>query len=252
MVAALLVGAVLVVGRAARREQDDVARPRRLVGRGDRPLEVAARRAIGTPVGASAVVQRGGGLADQIDGAAALADRRGERRVVRALAATAGDQVHAARERADADLGRRDVGRLGVVDVGHAVDRARSPRAGAGRRRTSRSPSRTAPAVDPAGEADRRGGHRVLAVVRRRGGGCRRPPSAARRARTACPSRWARSGSRAVAERDRGGRAARVVERQAGGDDRERPRRLVGEDLELRGAVVRRRSRGGRGGPRRG
>ena len=40
--------------------------------------------------------ERGGGFADQVDGGAALLHGRRERRVVRAFAAAAGDQVDAA------------------------------------------------------------------------------------------------------------------------------------------------------------
>ncbi len=193
------------------------------------------------------VVQRGGRLTDQVDRSTALPHRRGQRRVVRALPAAAGDQVHATFERADPDLGRRDVRRLRVVDVQDAADRgdllepvrdagerARDPRAPPAPRSRARGrppppPSRSCGCAGP-------------------GYGSRRRPSAARRARAAC-----RRGvtDRARAPRPRPGRVRRgspnvtrvaappaSSRSQPGGHDGERPGRLAGEDLELRGSVV--------------
>ena len=122
VVAALVERAVLVVGRARGREQDDVAGRRGVARGGDGALEVAAvvqrdaRRRERTRPAAPA------SSPDEVGGARALGERGRERRVVLVLAATAEDRVHAARERADADDGGRDVRRLGVVDVEHAVD----------------------------------------------------------------------------------------------------------------------------------
>src|SRR3954453_16762684 len=79
----------LVEARARRREQDDVARPRRGARGVQRVLEVAALARIR----AEDVAQRGRRLADQIDAGAAVCDRLAQRRKVLALAAAAEDQV---------------------------------------------------------------------------------------------------------------------------------------------------------------
>ena len=124
--AARLEVAKLVEARARRAEQHDLAgataaaraaasaRSRvRHVRTGSRRRRRLERRPDRRPV-----------LADQIHRAGARRDLLAQQAEVLALAAAAEDQVHAPRrERAQRDERARDVGRLGVVDEEHAVQR---------------------------------------------------------------------------------------------------------------------------------
>ena len=209
VVSALLVRAVLVVGRAAGTSsttsppaRGSAARARTRVSRSLRVVDRDA--AVGpAPRAGAARSRRSGRRRVQ----RSLTGSR-ERREVRALLAAAGDQVDAAREGADADLGRRHVGRLRVVDVGDAVDRRRSPRAGARRPRRSSSASRTA-----AGSSPRARQTAAAAIAFSRLCGPRRRISAAAISGSprqhSVPSRWARSGSAPAAPRARARRSPR-------------------------------------------
>ena len=143
--------------------------------------------------------------------------------------------MDAAGERVDADERRGDVGRLGVVDVEHAVDgrdllepvleAAEGAQAGA-----------DGVGVHPARERHRRGGHRVLHVVV-----AAQAELGDRQQRLLVPPQLAGAvrelGARAGAEADAAGAAAEVLDAEAERRDRDRLVGLAGEDLELGRAV---------------
>ena len=234
MLAAGLVVGVLVERGARRREQHDLPRPRRGARCRQRALEVAG--VVERHPGAR---QRGRelrrGLADQVGRAGALGHRRGERRVVAALAAAAEDHVHAAREGLEPGDRRGDVRGLGVVDVEHPVERRDllEPVRDAGE---AREPLADRGGRHPAGERDGSGGHRVEAVVR--------PAQPdlldAHQALPVPPQRvLARreAGAGAGPEPDALGLPGQALRRELLRRDGHRAGRLAGEHLELGGAI---------------
>ena len=103
LAARLEVGVLVEAGAGGREQHDRRRRAAAARGERDRVLEVAGIACSGTPGAAPARrPSSAGGLADQVDGAAALGDERRQRREVLLLAAAAGDQVDAARERSAA------------------------------------------------------------------------------------------------------------------------------------------------------
>ena len=160
--------------------------------------------------------------------------------------------MHAGRRTtSSADERRRDVRRLGVVDVEHAVALGDllEPVRHAGERRAA--PRATASGGRcPRASASGRGGHRVLAVVRARAGGSPRRAAAARRppqlAGAVDSSRRARRRSTRGARSRRGprrrGRTATTATSSCPGR---------AKTSQLGGEVGVEACRGGRGGPRR-
>ena len=192
----------LVEGRAGRREQHDVARPRRPRAPRDRALEVpapASRRPTAAPI-APAV------LADQVD--------RGAGDGARAAARSPGPcacppRIRCTRrvEGGERDERRGDVGGLGVVDVADAVVARRPPRGGARRRANVRSPARDRLLGDARA--------RQTAAARPRCRGCAAPrsPSSPADDVVRADARRARAGHRELGDRRRlvgasGGRTA--------------------------------------------
>ena len=159
--------------------------------------------------------------------------------------------MHAARERADADERRGDVGRLGVVDVEDAVDASRPPRAGARRRAKGAAPARTASGSIPRASVDGGGGHRVL-------DGCAAPRSRISAAAISgssshhsWPARSRELGARRRRRSTPAARAAEVLDGQARAA-RPRPPRAAGGRRPRAWRRGRPRTcRGGPGGPRR-
>ena len=130
----------------AGREQDDLAGSGRGGGAADRVLEVvdAAQRHAGVDERRQLGLHPLGGVAEQVGGDGALAQRRDQRPERLALVAAAEDRVHAAVEAADADRGGGDVGRLGVVDEADAAELAATDSSRCGTPAKLRRPARTA------------------------------------------------------------------------------------------------------------
>ena len=174
-------------------------------------------------------------LADQVDSAGALGHRRGERRVVPALAAAAEDHVHAARERLEPGDRRGDVRGLRVVDVEDAVERRDllQPVRDAGE---AREPRADGVGGHPAGERHGRRRHRVEAVV-----GPAQPDLLERDQALRVPPQRALAGGepgrRTGPEPDALGLPRQPAGRELLRRHGDRAGRLAGEDLELGGAV---------------
>ena len=236
-----------------RRRPARAARPRPRP-RAARAAAIACSRSPQSCAGTPAAPARRGAarlLADQVCGRQRSATAATQRRVVLLLAAAAEDRVDPAGERADADDGRGDVGRLGVVDVEDALDARRPPPAGARRRRT-----RAAPRATAAGSTPRASATAAAAIAFSRLCAPRSRISARGDDRLAAPDEravarpWRRPSPAAASARLARGRGPGPAE--ARGQHGERVRVLVGEDAQLRPRGRRRSCRGGRGGPARG
>ncbi|HUJ33765.1 MAG TPA: hypothetical protein VLW51_01045 [Solirubrobacteraceae bacterium] len=108
--------------------------------------------------------QLAGRLADQVHRTAAGGHQGRQWREVLALSSAAGDQMDPARERLQRDDRAGDVGRLGIVDPGDAV-LDRDPLQAVADPGECAQAGHDRLGVDPAREACRGGGHRVLNVV---------------------------------------------------------------------------------------
>src|SRR3954454_4291768 len=156
---ALFVVVELVVALAGRRQQDDVTRTRRGAGAFDGGHQVAA-----LDPGLDLRPDRRPVRADQVDAGTARG-RLAQRPEVLPLAATAEHEEHRLLEAGERAERRVHVGRLGVVDVQHAVHRGDLLEAmldaGEHAQRGAHGVG-----IDAAGERDRRRGRGIRAVVR--------------------------------------------------------------------------------------
>ena len=218
MVSALLVGAELVIGRTRRAEQHYVAAG---------PLRAAAcsnararsrSSSIGTPLPASAARSRGAVSPIRYTAVQRSPTRRRSGVKSEPFSLPPAIRWMPPAKRAQRDLGRRHVGRLGVVDIGDAADRPDLLEPVRHARRTS-----SAPRAPPRGPARARGRPRRPPSRSRgcagRGSGCRPPPSAAPPRQNSVPSTWDEVGHPPRVRRD-----LSLAERHPGRLARRRPR----------------------------
>ena len=166
VLAAFGVVAIGVEAGASRCQQHDLARMR---VRGGAANRIAERRAAamldpGRPRRLQVLLDQLGRLSDQVAADAALADDVGEAVEALALEAAAENRAHTAVERAQPDLGRGDIRRLGIVDEDDAVDLGHRLEPVGNAFEAAQAGSHGAD-LDPGGKRGRRGGRCVERVV---------------------------------------------------------------------------------------